>query len=188
MQRTAVSPAISSNELRRQLDCCPPGVPGWQEFERLGLATLVYLFVPPLRPPHIQPRTLAGVERRDAVFPNRERNPATNWGLLHADHGARMILVEFKNYDKTDIGPEEINQTSAYMRPPWGRMAIVCCNKKPSGEAYRRRNTIYSTDGGKLILFMTSADLKEMLDIKDRGEDPSDFIVDSVEYFYLQHD
>jgi hypothetical protein len=40
----------------------------------------------------------------------------------------------------------------------------------------------------KLILFITTADLREMLDIKDRSEDPSDFIIDSVEDFYLQHD
>ena len=157
------------------------------DFERVGVHSLEYLFVPPLRPPLIQARTLAGAERRDAVFPNRERNPATNWGLLHADHGARMILTEFKNYDKSDIGPEEVAETSGHLRNAWGRLAIVCCSKRPSATAYRRRNTIYSEEK-KLILFITTADLMEMLDIKDRGEDPSDFIVDSVEDFYLQHD
>jgi hypothetical protein len=182
-----VTSTLTSNDLRRQLDSCPPGETGWREFERIGVHTLAYLFVPPLRPPRIQAWTLAGAERRDAVFPNRERDPATNWGLLHADHGARMILTEFKNYDKSDIGPEEVAETSGHLRHTWGHLAIMCCSKKPTATAYRRRNTIYSEEK-KLILFVTAADLIEMLDIKDRGEDPSDFIIDSVEDFYLQHD
>lgn len=177
-----------SNDLRRRLDACPAGAEGWSEFEKVGLAVLSFLFVPPLRPPIVQPRTLAGVERRDAVFPNRERDARSNWGLLFTDHQARMIAVEFKNYDATDIGSEEVNQTSNYLRPQWGKLAVLCCNKKPSESAYRRRNTIFSTDGSKLILFVTTEDLKEMLDMKDRGEDPSDFVVDMVEAFYLQHD
>ncbi len=177
----------TSNDLRRQLDSCPPGETGWAQFERVGVRTLAHLFVPPLRPPRIQPRTLAGAERRDAVFPNRQRDPATNWGLLHAEHGARMILTEFKNYDKTDIGPQEVAETSGHLRHAWGRLALICCTKRPAASAYRRRNTIYSEEK-KLILFVTTADLREMLDIKDRGEDPSDFILDSIEEFYLQHD
>jgi hypothetical protein len=178
---------LTSNDLRRQLDSCPPGKAGWREFERVGVHALTHLFVPPLQPPLVQPRTLAGAERRDAVFPNRQRYPTSNWGLLHVDHGARMILTEFKNYGKEDIGPEEVAETSGHLRHAWGRLAIMCCSKKPTTSAYRRRNTIYSEEK-KLILFVTAMDLREMLDIKDRGEDPSDFIIDSVEEFYLQHD
>jgi len=32
------------------------------------------------------------------------------------------------------------------------------------------------------------ASLIEMLDIKERGEDPADLIMDAVERFYLQHE
>jgi hypothetical protein len=39
-----------------------------------------------------------------------------------------------------------------------------------------------------LILFLTKDHLKEMLFIKERGEDPGDLIVDLVERFYLQHE
>jgi hypothetical protein len=101
-------PPDDSNELRRLLDACPAGVAGWVEFEKVGLAVLSFLFVPPLRPPKIQPRTLAGVERRDAVFPlvNRERDVRSNWGLLYADHEARMVAVEFKDYDELEISSD----------------------------------------------------------------------------------
>jgi hypothetical protein len=37
-------------------------------------------------------------------------------------------------------------------------------------------------------LFVTVDHLKEMLFIKERGEDPSDLIMDLVERFYVQHE
>jgi len=40
----------------------------------------------------------------------------------------------------------------------------------------------------KVILFVTKENLKEMLFIKERGDDPADLIVDLVEWFYLQHE
>ena len=39
-----------------------------------------------------------------------------------------------------------------------------------------------------MILFLTKDHLKEMLFIKERGEEPSDLIRDLVEWFYLQHE
>ncbi len=50
-----------------------------------------------------------------------------------------------------------------------------------------KRNTIYSEEH-KVILFVTTDHLIEMLAIKERGEDPSDLIMDMVERFYMQHE
>ncbi len=69
----------------------------------------------------------------------------------------------------------------------WGRLAIICSNKLPNDAAHRRRNIIYSEER-KIILFITTADLLEMIDMKDRGDDPSEFVVDSVERFLIQHE
>jgi hypothetical protein len=98
-----------------------------------------------------------------------------------------MILTEFKNYDKSDIGPQEVAETSGHLPRARVRLALIGCSKRPTASAYRCRNTIYSEEK-KLILFVTTADLREMLDTKGRGEDHSDFILDSIEDFYLQHD
>ena len=68
-----------------------------------------------------------------------------------------------------------------------GKLAILCCSKLPNHAAHIRRNSIYS-ENGKVILFLTKDQLKEMLFIKKRGEDPSDLILDLVEWFYLQHE
>ncbi|WP_199341164.1 hypothetical protein [Nostoc spongiaeforme] len=98
-----------------------------------------------------------------------------------------MVLFEFKNYATTDIGHEEVIQTDNYLTEPMGRLAIMICSKLPNRGAHIQRNTIYSKHR-KIILFMTKEHLKEMLFIKERGEDPCDLIVDLVERFYLQHE
>ena len=177
----------SSNDLRSMLDNCPPGMDGWQAYEEVALETLCYLFVPPLREPHVQARSYSGIDRRDAIFPNRVTDTNVIWGLLRQDLDARLILVEFKNYDRQEIGKEETDQTRNYLKPAMGRLAIICCNKIPDAAAYIRRNSVFS-DEKKVILFVTTANLKEMLDIKDRGDDPAGFIADSVEEFFIQHE
>lgn len=173
--------------LRKDLEQCPAGREGWRRFEDACVDTLRFLFVPPLTEPIIQPKTYSGIDRRDAVFPNRNLEAANNWGHLYKELSARMILFEFKNYDIDEIGKEEANQTRNYITPPMGRLAIMCCNRLPNRAAHIKRNTIFSEDG-KVILFVTTEHLIEMLFIKERGEDPSDLIMDMVESFYLQHE
>jgi hypothetical protein len=173
--------------LWKELEICPAGRDGWKKFEDICLNILTELFVPPLNPPIPQPRTFSGIDRRDAVFPNRNINADNNWGHLYQELKARMILFEFKNYDKDEVGKDEINQTRNYLTKPMGQLAIVCCSKPPNEAAHIKRNTIFS-DEGKVILFITPKELYEMILIKERGEDPSDLILDLIEMFYLQHE
>ncbi|WP_449221427.1 hypothetical protein [Tistrella mobilis] len=175
------------NTLRAQLKTCQPGMTGWKAFEDACIATLTYLFVPPLSPPHIQTRSYSGVDRRDAIFPNRNHEGPGNWTHLFKELGARMVPFEFKNYDTSTIGKDEVNQIRNYLTKPMGKLAVLCTNKKPSHAAYIKRNTIFSEDG-KVIIFITTDELIEMIAIKERGDDPSNLIMDLVELFYIQHE
>jgi hypothetical protein len=166
--------------IRRRLLACPAGWAAWREFEDAALAALEHLFVPPLTKPITQPRTYSGIDRRDAVFPNRNLDGGGHWTHLLHELGARMVLVEFKNYDREEIGKDEVNQIRNYLRGPMGKLAILIANKPPSQAAHVKRNTIFSQDG-IVILFLTTQQLVEMLDIKERGEDPADLIMDAVE-------
>ena len=174
--------------LVQRLQACPPGTVGWREFELACTDALTYLFVPPLQPPRIQARTYSQVDRRDAIFPNREFDDASNWGRMHQELGARLIPFEFKNYDSSDITKDEVTQTAHYLKiGTMGRLAIMCCSKQPDVAAHRTRNTIFSEEK-KVILFLSVDQLVEMLYIKERGEDPSDLLLDLIEDFYIQHE
>ena len=174
-------------ELVRKLGAIPPGKSGWRDFEVVCTEILTYLFVPPLSPPKSQPRTLSGIERRDAIFPNRQDIENNHWAKIYRSLDARLILFEFKNYDKIDIGKDEVDQTRNYLRGSMGRLAIICSNKIPTEQAHIRRNTVYSEEK-KLILFITKDKLEEMLYIKERGDDPGDLIMDEIENFLIQHE
>lgn len=178
---------MDSRVLRRLLADCPPGRPGWQQFEELALAALCHLLVPPLTAPRVQERSFSGSDRRDAVFPNRITDTEQPWGLLRHDHDARFVLVEFKNYDKEEIGKDEVDQTRNYMKATLGGLSIIVCNKPPHESALKRRNMVFNQEK-KVILFLTTNHLREMLDIKDRGGDPSVFILDAVDSFLIQHE
>lgn len=180
------------NDFIQKLDACPIGTSGWSQFENLCTEILTFLFVPPLRSSSRQAKTYSGINRRDAIFPNRNITPngednSKNWYHLFQELNARMILFEFKNYDVTEISTDEVNQTLNYLTNPMGRLAILVCSKNPDRSAHIRRNTIYSNDQ-KVILFLTKDHLKEMLAMKDRDEDPSDLIIDLLELFYIQHE
>lgn len=176
-----------AQRIRKRLEDCPAGYEGWKEFEDSCIEVLSFLFVPPLIKPIIQSRTYSGIDRRDAVFPNRNIDQSNNWGHLLRELSARMVLFEFKNYDNDEIGKEEVNQTRNYLTVPMGKLGIMCCSRKPNNSAYIKRNTIFSEDK-KVILFLMREQLIEMVFIKERGEDPSDLIMDMVEMFYLQHE
>ena len=171
--------------LRARLDKVRPGRPGWKEFEEAATAALTHLFVPPLSPPKIQARTYSGIDRRDAIFPNRNRGEANQWGRLMEELDARMVLFEFKNYDRAEVGKDEINQTRNYLTKPLGRLAVVVTRTEPNHAARVKRNTVFSEDS-KVIIFLTIENLKEMLYMKERGEDPADLIMDNIELFYIR--
>ncbi len=172
-------------ELFSELDKCPRGINGWRDFEDICIKILIKLFVPPLKDPKIQERTISGMQRRDAVFPNREFNLSSTWGQIQHELGARLIPIEFKNYDKIEVSKKDVDQTRSYLRRNMGRLAILCTRTRPDSSAYKWRNTLYGEER-KVILFMMQNHLKEMSRIKERGEDPADLIIDLIEEFYLQ--
>ena len=120
----------------------------------------------------------------DAVFPNRQDIGNNVWAKIYRELGARLILFEFKNYDKTEIGKDEVNQTRNYLSGAMGRLGIIVSNKAPVHQAHVKRNTIFSEEK-KVILFLSKDKLEEMIYIKERGDDPGDLIMDEIEWFYF---
>jgi hypothetical protein len=177
--------ATPEEALRAQLDTVPHGVSGWKQFEDAATNALKYLFVPPLADPILQARSYSGIDRRDAIFPNRNYDISNHWGRLRHELDARMILVEFKNYDSQEVGKDEVNQTRNYLTKPLGRLALMVSTREPNHAAHLKRNSVYSEDG-KVIAFLTVEHLKEMLYMMERGEDPADLIMDAVERFYIE--
>jgi hypothetical protein len=169
-----------SNMISKLIEC-PEGREGWKEYENICIEILNYLFVPPLKEPTIQSRTESGLDVRDALYPNR--GLSHNWKIIRDDFDAKSILIEFKNYSESEINKEVVNQARNYLKKSLiGRIAFICSKKKPNSSGIEARKQAYNEDT-KLILFLNNEDLIEMLIKKQKGEDPSDLILDMIDDF-----
>ncbi len=177
---------MPTEQLIHRLFSCPKGKKGWRQFEDICIEVLQFLFVPPLRRPRIQSRPISGVERRDAVFPNWISDTASIWGQLRVELNVRFILFEFKNFKKQKVSSTDVDQVRNYLSPRIGKLGIIISTQPPSRAALKKRNRVY-TDDEKVVLFLSPNDLKEMIFIKERGEDPADLIMDAVDDFMLQY-
>lgn len=95
--------------------------------------------------PNRQSRTYSGVNRRDAIFPNRNITNTgiencLNWHHLYVELNARFILFEFKNYNSKLLSHEEVNQTRNYLVSAIGKLGIIISTRDPEDSAIRQRN------------------------------------------------
>ncbi len=175
------------DELKDRLINCPIGRPGWREFEEICKQICCYLFVPPLRNPSSQTRTIDGRNRRDIIFPNYNIHSDDLWGRLRLDYNARYIVIECKNYDTEDITQSEVIQLVTYLRnsPTLGNFGILLCSKSPSESAISQQQTEFRHLDNHLIIFMTKKELIEMIDLKSSEQNPETLIEAIIENFEL---
>lgn len=168
-------------KLVKQLTECPLGQKGWRDYERICIDILTEVFVPPLKPPRIQPRTLSGLERRDTLFSLRGGN--AEWQAFRQEFDANFLLCEFKNYSRL-ITKDEVNQTRNYLRETIGRVGIIFSRKGPDDGALRMRNSIFAQER-KVILFFTDDHLVELLQLKAANQSTLDLIQDTIDDYYI---
>jgi hypothetical protein len=178
---------VDPADLIDRIMSCPRGQAGWRQFEDVCVEALTHLFVPPLRSPRRQVATLTGTSRRDATFANRIDAGPSHWARFYRELDARFLIVDFKNYDDSEITGEDVDQLRNYLSSTTSRLGALVCSKPPALSAHIRRNTAF-TQEQKIILFITKEELKEMISIKEQGEDPADLLADMVEAFRLQHE
>lgn len=176
---------VSSSLIQRLLSC-PPGKEGWKDFEDICTQILTEVFVPPLKLPKRQPRTLNGLERRDALFSLRDADTDIGWAKICRDFDSKFLLCEFKNYSDP-CTKDEVNQTRNYLKETIGRLGIVFSRKGADSNAYRMRNSIYSQEK-KVILLFDDNHLIELIQLKAANQNPIDLIRDAIDDFYISYE
>lgn len=132
----------------------------------------------------MQPRTLNGLERRDALFPLR--GAKHGWEEVRLEFDAKFLLCEFKNYTE-QIGKDEVNQTRNYLRHTIGRIGIIFSRKGASESAKQMRNSVYAQEQ-KAVLFLEDKHLLELLRWKETGQDPLELIQEAIDEFYILYE
>ncbi|MGR5962009.1 hypothetical protein ACT7DN_11260 [Bacillus paranthracis] len=76
----------------------------------------------------------------------------STWAKIRRELNARLILFEFKNYDTSDVGKEEVLQTKNYLTEPMGKLAIICSTKLPNNACtYKKEYYIFSRPNSNFI-------------------------------------
>ncbi len=169
--------------LIQRLEAISPGRGGATEYERVCIDILSFTFSPHLRPPKIQNWSEDGLDRRDAIFPI---GPGSLfWDSIKYQHSSRLLVAEFKNY--TDpISQTEVESLQQYLYPKARRaFGFLCSRHAPSTSAVRARRRAWMISE-TMILFLSDGDLKEMIRMKARGEEPAEILETQMNDFFLK--
>ncbi len=169
-------------ELCQELRELSAGKTHWRKYEDLCERILKYLFPNDLLGWHSQKRTDDGLNRYDFVCRIR---PITDfWSFLIHHLNSRYALFEFKNYTGL-IKQGQILTTEKYLlEKGLRRVAIIFSRKGVSKEASKMAQGAMR-EQGKLMLVLNDNQVCEMLHMKERGEDPTDFLFDLADDFLL---
>lgn len=178
----APSEDTRGTELCQELRHVKRGKAEWARYERVCADILKYLFPNDLHGWHSQKRTDDGLNRYDFVC--RVRSTTDFWKFLIDHLNSRYVLFEFKNYSGR-IKQGQILTTEKYLlERALRRVAIILTRDGADAHA------IAMTQGamrehGKLMLIVNDNKLCEMLQMKERGEDPTDCLFDLADDFLL---
>ena len=174
-----------SRALSAQLNSHLAGKKQAKKFELLIRDIFEFLFVPPMDKVILQSRRSDNHEIRDIVMTNNASGFL--WDRLRVEFDARYVVVEVKNYCDP-VGKAEVDQLRLYlMRKSIGRFGLLVSRLPPSESAVKSQIDAYTGREDTLILFLSDIELLRMLEMRERGEDPSDEIRRIKEEFELNY-
>ncbi len=182
-QAPSLAKDTKGTDLCGVLKSIEPGYNNWRKYENHCFEILRYLFSEDLSGWVTQKRTDDTLNRFDCVC--RIRSISDFWQFLVRHFNSRFILFEFKNYSKK-IKQEQILTTEKYLLERALRRVAIVMSRTGA-----EKNAIKMVQGamrehGKLILVINDEVVCKMLQMKERGEDPSDFLCDISDQFLLE--
>lgn len=174
---------ISSKScLCTELKSIPSGKKGWSDYENKSTEILKYLFDLDLTGWQTQQRTDDGLNRFDLV--TRIRTVSDFWMFICNELDSRYVVFEFKNY-KLKINQGQVLTTEKYLHKRALRSFAFIISRKGISDNALKFSQGAMREHGKLIVNLTDEDLCNMLDMKERGDDPNDYMFEKVDSFLM---
>jgi hypothetical protein len=141
----------------------------WRLYEDLCTEALRHLFGDQFGKVYPQSPSEGNMHRRDLLV---RLDPDHHfWEALSRDFRCRYVIFEFKNY-KDEIGQDQIYSTEKYLLTAALRsVCFIIARSGADANAYRAAAGALR-EAGKLIVIVTGRQLCQMLEAKDRGEEP----------------
>lgn len=182
LTKAKIAEDTQGTDLCQELRRASRGKSSWAAYERLCEKILRYLFPSDLHGWHKQKRTDDGLNRFDFVC---RIQPATDfWQFLMHHLHSRYVIFEFKNYTGK-IKQGQILTTEKYLlEKALRRVAIIFCRVGAEKDAMKMTQGAMR-EHGKLMLVLDDEKVCQMLHMKERGEDPTDYLFDIADDFLL---
>lgn len=168
--------------LSKELNDILSGKPGATSYERKCAEVLQYLFDGDLTTWDQQVTTDDELSRFDLICRIVARNDF--WISLIQSFNTRYILFECKNYS-VPITQAQVYMTERYLYPKALRSVAIIIARNEATEHALTAAKGALREHGKLILFLSNADLMQMLEGRDAGNSPNDFLGQKLDDFLL---
>jgi hypothetical protein len=161
---------------------CEPGKRDWKKFQDICEEILCHCLVPPLIQPLIQPETRDGLHIRDLIF-NIPYELNGFWSLFLNKFGLALI-IECKNY-ASPVKENQLRISSKYVgEGKLTTLGILVTRKGLHRNGIKAQENIWKDDK-KMILCMSDAHIKKMLQLKNEGDEPWKVIDSLIRDFLL---
>lgn len=159
--------------LKLELSSLQAGIEDAYKYQDLVQRMLTFCFHPHLTEGKPQERTYAGTVIRDLVFTNEgSRN---FWRYLMQAYGNIFLVFELKN--KCGVTGADVDQIATYLGDTMGRCGIIVSRSLEDRTAFNRRKYIFNKDATrKVILHLSDTDLIELMALRSRLKDTTDYI------------
>lgn len=169
--------------LSKELNDILGGKSGAMSYERKCAEVLQYLFDGDLTTWDQQVTTDDELSRFDLICRIVARNDF--WISLIQSFNTRYILFECKNYS-VPITQAQVYMTERYLYPKALRSVGVIIARNEATEHALMAAKGALREHGKLILFLSNADLMQMLAGRDAGNSPNDYLGQKLDDFLLR--
>lgn len=145
---------------------------GWDK--SLLLPVEVGSLTEPLVEPEEESSTRDGSQRRDLIL-NIPYDAEKFWAYIRLAHRSVAVIVVCKNY-AAPLQANQVTTTSKYLgAKKLGLFGIIVCRRGFSESARKEQERLWVQED-KMIICLCDNDLLKMLDLREKGEDPTKVI------------
>lgn len=149
--------------LKKQLAEITPGTKQANDYHRLMIGILEYLFYPNLAYPVPEQPINQGRKRIDIVYTNAAKGGFWARIASHHDIPSQYIMVECKNYE-SDVANPEFDQLVGRFSANRGRVGILVSRTVNNADRYLARCRDITTQSNGYVLALVDADIVTLLD------------------------
>jgi|SRR5579859_4534001 len=170
-------------EVEHLRETVPVGIDDFQPFERMVRVIFNFLFRGDLGEGRSQSRTEPedeGVEIRDLLFSNH--SDSGFWKDLKEKYSASEIVADAKNKD--EVTREDLRQLYCYLKPALGFWGFIVCRSEQPQRIHAFNRTLFKNfTQSRGLLILCDDDLRRMVQMKNRGQDPSGYLRERMSDF-----